>query len=244
MTITPFRCVEVFSQENNLRYQWDDWNVEQADSPIDKSLQARLDNLSYRSLIGYYLVSGEWIVSRLRPFLANSLPYEYLEAGWVMSIDWRYGDDWELLEADSEWTGPVKGPVREAMKWISFSIQQSDEGGNVAWGAAHITKLTEYILPSHSAYVQWRERILPRLETLYPRDSHDRLGDVVPREAYDPEVDFKVDEGAFLVSQFLGRMQNTPNRFLNSSEEMRRNGFAGTPFVFNIDQDRRLRKKF
>jgi hypothetical protein len=95
-----------------------------------------------------------------------------------------------------------------------------------------------------AAYREWKTRALVRFEGLYRRDESETLGEVVPRPAVDPECDFRIDQAAVLVNEFLAGVNHKMNPFLNSPERMARLGFIGTPYRFDIERDRKNRAEW
>jgi hypothetical protein len=229
-------------QDNIIRYKWDDWNVEQAEEPIQEEFYNRLRRISQRANIAFTIGTAEWIVHRFSTLCDDALPIQYLEAAWAQIVHWRYGAfTWEGYTEKDEWAGPVKRPLWVAMTDVRFAISQAEEDGNPSLGAAWIANLAQYLMTDLTPYEKWRDRIMKRLEALYPRDPEETLGEVVPREALDPDFDFNVEQTETLINQFLSRLDYRSNPFLNSPEKMLEEGFEGTPYAFNIEEDRKAR---
>lgn len=133
------------------------------------------------------------------------------------------------------------GPIRQALMWAGDTIEQVEDDLDPAESAATIARLVEYVLPTIDAYRNWSDRVLARLETHFPFNEKDPKGDVVPREAMDPAFDFTLESIEHLVNAYLAKLDRDTNPFLNSPEGMIEQGFKGTPYVFNIEQDRQAR---
>lgn len=229
-------------QDNTIRYKWDDWNVEQAEEPIDKDFYGRLKGLSQRANVALTISSAEWIVHRFGTLCDDPLPFQYLEAAWAQIVHWRYtGFTWEDLTEQTDWSGPIKGPLGIAMTRVVYAVQQAEEDEFPSLRAAWITNLAQYLITDSAPYQKWRERIVERLEALYPRDLEETLGEVVPRQALDPDFDFKAEQTESLINQFLRSLDYKSNPFLNFPEKMLEEGFEGTPYVFDIEKDRKAR---
>ena len=89
---------------------------------------------------------------------------------------------------------------------------------------------------------------MKRFDALYPRDSEDEVGEVVPREAVDPENEFSVESTEYLIQKFLISLDYSSNIFLSSPNEMLEEdedgkSFQGTPYAFDIEIDRKSRQK-
>jgi hypothetical protein len=82
---------------------------------------------------------------------------------------------------------------------------------------------------------------MARLEFYYQRQTDETLGDVVPREALDPNFDFNPERTQFLIDRFLADLSRRTNPFLSSPEKMLEGGFVGTPYVFDMEADRQYR---
>jgi hypothetical protein len=67
------------------------------------------------------------------------------------------------------------------------------------------------------------------------------MGDVVPREAMDPDFDFRPDLTEHLVQDFLRGLDPATNRLLRTPKEMLECGFKGVPYTFDMEEDRKNR---
>jgi hypothetical protein len=228
-------------QDSIIRYKWDDWDVEQATSSIEEQLYTRLENISQRANVALAIGTAEWIIHRFEPILDDLAPLGYLTAAWAQMVDMNYAIAWEDLTGDEEWVGPVDGPIREAMTLVSVTLSEAEEDRNPARSAAVLCKLAEYLLTDPTPYLTWRERVLERFEKLYPLNPEEKLGEVVPREALNPELDFRLEQTESLVNAFLSWLDYEENDFLMSPQEMFEEGFEGTPYVFDIEEDRKNR---
>jgi len=76
-----------------------------------------------------------------------------------------------------------------------------------------------------------------------PRAPKDPLGDPVPREALDPEIEFRMDQIEALINRFLRGLDPTSNPFLNSADRMREERFVGEPYLYDLTADRIRRLK-
>ena len=74
-----------------LRYTWDDWELEQFESPIDEDLLAGLSGLSQRADVAWWIACAEWVCWRLAPHLGgDQLPFQRLDAAWAQVVDPQY----------------------------------------------------------------------------------------------------------------------------------------------------------
>lgn len=225
-----------------VRFKWDDWNVEQAEEPIQAELLERLDAISLRASAAFAIATAEWIVHRFRLLNTGPLPDQYLESAWAQIIDSRYQyASWDDLTVEGEWAGPVKGPIRVAMTRVAFALDQMWKFESPELRAAWIANLAEYILLDSAPYLHWKERTLLRFQSLFKRTSNDLLGEVIPREALDPAFQFNVSQTEGLINGFLASLDYRSSPFLSSPEKMIAAGFEGTPYVFDIEKEREER---
>jgi hypothetical protein len=202
-----------------------------------------LNGLSQRAIIAFVNATAEWIVYRLEIFTDTTAPHQYLEAAWAQVADWRYGAfTWEEYALNDAWTGPVRGPIGIAMIRVLHAVDQTKENGYPELAAAWITNLATHVMPDPASYLKWRSEVMKRLETLYPRNLLDTLGDVVPRQAVDPGFAFQPEHTESLFNEFLARLDYRKNPFLNNPNKMLQDGFEGTPYVFDLERDRLRRK--
>jgi hypothetical protein len=227
-------------QQGALRYSWDDWDLDQFESPVDESLLARLSAVAQRANVAWCIACAEWICHRLAPHLhGDPLPLQRLEAAWAQVVDARYSHS---LVADPQlWAGPVKRPVLRALELVDFAVDAMTRDESPAPIGAAISRLTDHLLADPGPFRCWQARTLERLEALYLLDSDETLGEVVPREALDPERDFDPRQTEVLVSDFLTRLSREDNPFLLSPSEMLARGFPGVPYLFSAEADRELR---
>jgi hypothetical protein len=90
--------------------------------------------------------------------------------------------------------------------------------------------LTLHVVPDPKPFKDWRRFAIGRLATLYPLDKENRLGPPVPREALDPELDYKPEMAPQLLSKFLQSLDPSTNPYLRPATEMIADGFDGTPY--------------
>ncbi len=226
--------------DKSIEYMWDDGNEEQATEPIDDELLARLRGISERAIIALTSGIAEWIIYRFASLSDDPLPLQYIEAAWAMSVDLRYcGIVWDdYTHESSAWTGPIRRPLAIAVNRVEYAFQAMLEYGNPELSVGWLDNLARYLITDPTPYVNWRDQIIERLETLYPRNSGEAPGEVIPREALDPDLDFKPELTESLVNKFLASLNYKTNPFLNSPENMIKQGFTDTPYVYHIEKNR------
>ena len=227
--------------DNKIRYKWDEWKVEEAYKPADDELVKRLSVLSYRANAALTIAISEWVIFRFEKLFDDPMPLEYLEAAWAANVRPAYT---EYIETDDdEWRGPVKGPINIALTIVIDILFCSEEILEPQKSPAWMSNLAELVLLDTRAFQQWRNICIQRLEQFFsvPEEEPDDLfGDqntrenLVPREVFDPEVDFHPEMTRNLIRRFLMELRWEDNEFLHSPEEMLQiDGYQGTPYVLD-----------
>ncbi len=226
-------------QDPAIRFRWDDWDIEAFDLPLDDALQARLSRISQRAIVAFTIGTAEWIMYRFANLCDDPSPRQYLEAAWAQVVDFTYSVHSDIQS--DKWTGPIRGPIGTAIRRVKFAIQQAEVCGDPAWRAGRASNLAEHVLPNAEPFRAWRERVLERLTKLYQLNPAERLGEVVPWQALDPDHHFKIEETEALIRQFLAGLDWRRNTFLNSPQKMLKRGFKGIPYTFDIEKERKDR---
>ena len=113
--------------------------------------------------------------------------------------------------------------------------------------AVMLSNLIDYVMPDPEPHLSWQTWTLEKLSAEHPRTAEDRVGDVVPREALDPEADVSPEQVEELINAFLQGLDHARNPFLRSPETM----LAGddefeaynlVPYRFSVAEDRELRQ--
>jgi hypothetical protein len=227
-------------QDPVIRYIWDDWNVEAVDMPLEGPLQQRLHSIALRAVAAFAIGTAEWIVYRFARLSSDPAPALRLEAAWAQVVSFRYSGHHDIKL--DEWRGPVRGPLGIALRRVIFALDEAEKIGDAAWRAGRAYKLARHVINNPAPYLEWSDHVLSRLEILYPSNPGDPLGDVVPREAMDPDFDFDMLESEALINRFLSGLDYRENPFLNAPQQMFQQGFAGTPYSFRLEGDRHARQ--
>jgi len=215
-------------QDRALRYTWDDINPSAAYEPLDDALLDRLSRISQRANVAFAIACAEWVVHRLGAVAQDSTPSEYLEAAWAGIVDAAYT---LYYEPDlSEWEGPARMPLAVAMILVADCLVRMEDDDHPEFNSASLAGLAEHLLADAAPFRAWRETILTRLELLYPLESKDTRGSIVPREALDPDYDFRPEEAPKLITKFLQGLDFKRNAFLRTPQMMQKIGFEGVPY--------------
>lgn len=239
-------------QENSVRYAWDDWKTLPALESFDQQLLTRLKRISQRAVLAFACGSAEWMVYRFDRLCDTAAPWNLVESAWAMIAHLRYniGNEAWSYRSQKGWEGPVKAPIKRGLEYLeaAFYSLHSEYRTDPLDFTARLSTLTSYVMPDALPYKRWSEQVVGRFEVLYPRDQADPLGDAVPRQAVDPEFDFRIEQTETLINAFLASLDYRSNPFLRSPQAVLEpfegeEDFTGTPYVFSIDADRRTRRR-
>jgi hypothetical protein len=196
-----------------LTYEWDDANPSAAYADEVPSLENKIAKLPKRIIAGLAAASSEWVVFRLIESGETSLPLQYIEAAWAAIVDWAYlaGSG---LPSDVAWSGPYRGPLWVAIDDLSDIMKDAQKMRPIAYSAVCISNLAEYVLPDAKPFKKWRKAVLDRLLALYPLDPNDKMGPPVPREAYDPNFDFKIEMANDFLARYIENLDFSANPYL------------------------------
>lgn len=222
--------------DDKIRYEWDDMRTDEYFDREDLELAERLANVSDRANIAFTIAIGEWIVHRFDVVSDDQTPRLYMEALWAGSIDWRYLSG--ATFSNEEWEGPVRRPLSLAMLIGGEAIVDALEQNPVYHEVGSMTQLANHVLPAGSGFAEWHEKVVQRLERLFPStyDPDDlfregnELGPPVPREVFDIDTDYDSATGESLTTAFLSDITPDNNEFLLTVEQMQVNGFEGAPY--------------
>ncbi len=236
-------------QSDELNYDWDDLNLDHVfkDNESEEYHQ-KVANISYRASTALTVAIGEWIIHRYRNFKEAQLPDpdQMIEAGWAGMVDGNYHSRYKPdVDPDIQdiWKGPVMFPIAIANIIIIDAIdEQMKESANTS--PTSIACLARHVLPDAAPFVEWRDSVLDRLVEEYPYDEEETLGEVVPREFFDLNTQFDINQTELLIQQFLSTLDHKVNYYLNSPELMKEFQFKGDPYQFSIESDRKEREEW
>jgi len=96
--------------------------------------------------------------------------------------------------------------------------------------AAMLMKLAKHVMPNSKPFQDWYKTILTRLVKQHPKTLADQDGSPVPRQACDPDFEYRAEDAPKLLSKFLKGLDPQKNKLLATPAEMKKAGFAGTPY--------------
>lgn len=209
-----------------LRYEWNDWDVQPYFQPGDAQLRERALGLSHRARIALTIAIAEWIVHRFDRVSEDRLCHDYLEALWAWNIDWRHAIRFRPI--DREWQGPIRGPLELVIIIANDAFESCEEQASSEAAPAWMSQLAVHVLPDAAPFLAWRERVVERLERHHPWEydehdyflEHDFRGAPVPRELFDLERDYDPEQAELLLAQFVARL-DPGNPFLRDAYPQR-----------------------
>ncbi|QRK06748.1 hypothetical protein JQX13_42880 [Archangium violaceum] len=216
-------------QDRTLRFRWDDQQYEKVYTPLDRAARARLEKLSQRAILALAISCAEWIFHRFKLVSEAPLLDDYAEAAWAVVVDARYAN-YYLEPGGEEWQGPDRKPLAVAVMLLVDTIVRVENDDHPDIGALSLASLAAHVLTDPTPFHEWHERIVARLERLYPLNPQDTRGEPVPREALDPDFDFRLEMAPALIGAFLKKLDYKANPFLRSPSDMRKLYFDGVPY--------------
>jgi hypothetical protein len=212
LSIPAYMSTASFSQ-TPIKFEWNDVSPARAFGNENISLEKKIAALSIRAITGLAAAFDEWVVFRLAGRSDSSLPLYFIEAAWAAVVDWQYIGSTNIPPRD-EWRGPERGPVRAGMLLLSKVLGKAPSLGLIDYDTVCISNLAEHVLPDTGEFRKWRKAVLDRLSKLYPVNPDDKLGAPIPREAYDPTFDFKIEMTDDLVGKYIQSLDFSKNPYL------------------------------
>jgi hypothetical protein len=216
-----------------IRHNWNDADPDRmclGNRRIEKQLQP----VCYRGVLAISLGCAEWIAWRLVKESSEQVLIQYIEAAWAGMVDWRYVRDPYGMGKKldwKDWQGPVRGPLFGALLRLAKIVDLTRRKCFASPEASTIVQLAIHVIPKQKLFKEWFKSTSDRIRNIYPYSKSDETGPPVPRAALDPDIDYAPALANEDISKFLHQLDPRQNPFLRSQEEMRGDGFEGTPYV-------------
>ena len=235
MTVRRAYIDQADINQAQLRFVWDEWNVRATYEAVRHDEVGRLSRLCRRANCALTIGIAEWILARFEGMDADPDPALFLEAAWAANIDERYA--YEIDIVDTDWRGPVRGPISMALTFVLDALFAEEAGQNSAMNPAWAARFARHVLPDTTAFDAWLSFCLARLGPLYPAVNEQdwfaptRDADaLVPAEALDPDHVFDPARTDALIDCFLRGLDPARNEFLATPRELADLGFEGVPY--------------
>ncbi len=202
-------------QNQPIKYTWNDWDPYAAVGEPSEETAFQLSQLSNRAIISFSIGCAEWVIYRFKELKSDTRPYDYLEALWAFEMSKEI-----MLPPESnedEWQGRILAPVDLAIVTVFNTVNQT-EYEIPDLDAAFAERIAIYVLGDSEPFLKWKSAVMPRLESLFPRDGKDPWGLPVPREVLDPTVELRPEILMNLVNRFLKSLHYDSNKFIRFIE--------------------------
>ncbi len=240
-------------QGKPVRYKWESGGGSQYYDRISVKIKQPMQDMSPRALLALSAGISEWILWRLHNFTTFPDPYQFVEAIWAGVVDFRYAvSDWSTT-SHLDLLTPELEPQIDMALLLSEALRDTENRSNRGDTGCYLAFLSQHIVGNNKDYKTWLKFCFSRLNKLYPKNPETRKyhlaashtvedkenydwGVPVPREALDPDFDFKPEMAEELINNYLQKLDYTTNRFLRSPEEMISLGFEGTPYTYSSNE--------
>lgn len=192
-------------------YKWDDWDPYEV---IGEQKDEIIEKLSEISLLGncaFSLGCAEWIIFSIKELATDEYSLNFLEACWARLIsmgEYKMPSTEELPKRK----GRVLMPGALALATVVNTFGHI-ESGDTEFEAAFAEQLTSHVM-EEKPFVLWRDGVLQRLKSDFPRINEGPLGEPVPREVLDLRLAPTAEERAQLNEQFLQKVRQSKNPLL------------------------------
>ncbi|MGE0646148.1 MAG: hypothetical protein AB7P24_21040 [Nitrospira sp.] len=203
-----------------------------------------LDGSNYRAKYSIGIAITEWIIWQFEKHARLDDAHSRIEAAWASAIDPAYAGDLKFkLTRTSVFneTAKIDGPMKLALNFLG-SIDAHYATGNIYLAAAVVKQvvLARHVIAEREVLEQWISSTLRQCAQVFPRQvdydtttqKYDASHELpVPREFFEPGFTYTPETGKAVLLEFLKTLDYTKNPYLRSPEEMKENGFQGTPYL-------------
>jgi hypothetical protein len=212
------------------------WNEADPDQMYlgNRKIEKQLQPVCYRGVLAISLGCAEWIAWRMVKNSSEQVLFQYIEALWAGIVDWRYVRDPYSIGKKldwSDWQGPIRGPLFGALLRLAKIADLTKRRYFASPEASTIVQLALHVIPNQKPFKEWFKSTFDRIRNIYPYSKIDEIGPPMPKEVLDPGIDYNPDLANDFISKFLQQLDFKQNPFLRSQEEMKKDGFEGTPYV-------------
>lgn len=188
-----------------------DWDEETTNVFLeDARLAKRVGVGTARGIAALSIGITEWIVYRFSALSNDPMPPVYLEAAWVGLINWDYMNVKHGAKI-KDWTGPIRRPLFLAIRTLKENLSMASRGAFPAEETVYLVFLARHVLTDSKPFLKWLDFALTRMAMHFAGDD---MGTPVPREALDPDFDFKPEQAGELLARYLRTVSASSNPYL------------------------------
>jgi hypothetical protein len=206
----PARALEAMP----ITHKWDDWDpypLIAKNNPETENWLAQAGN--YAKFV-FAIGCAEWVVARFDRELNDIRSWQYIDACWAYEMSSDFTLPAEL--DDSQWLGPILGPVCLALTTVINTRYGFDED-NAQIDVAFAEQVALHVMPDNRLFQQWRDIVLCRLVDLCPVDSGLPSGIRLPRHVLNPDVIIEANALPSLLKASLEGLDLLTNPFVRKA---------------------------
>jgi hypothetical protein len=226
-----------------------DWNEEISSSfafDIEQNIRMSraFDEANYRTNMTLAVCIFEWFVRRFEGVFDISDAFSRLEAAYACTINPHYLNraEFNKIELGNGEPPPDEDVLMVGIYrvWEPLKVFCAAQIG-LAGECVNIALLTHHVMSGSNAFDSWFEAALRKGATAFPREvrSYDWKANfynctverIIPREFFfDPDFEYSDEAAMDVLQQFLDSLDPEANPYLYTTDEMRANGYARTPY--------------
>jgi hypothetical protein len=219
-----------------IRHKWNDDDPDTFYTESDR-IQMVIAKTTTNGAAALAAGSVEWVAWRMSKHADVTVLLQAIEATWAAIVDSRYVRslyDSPLALKQKEWRGAERGPVYAAYWQLRDVLRPLAKNEPASPEASTSVRLARYVMPSAKLKIfeTWWRFAAKRLAELHPdsEEGKNDTGKPIPREALNPDIDYKPSDASGYLTAFLRGLDPRSNPFLSSAAEMKKAGFAGSPY--------------
>jgi hypothetical protein len=211
-----------------------------AEKDQNPQLYDAIDQATLKAKMSLGVAIAEWIVWRFTGHADLADATLRIEAAWAGAIEPIYARDLscEMTHDDDQF--PVEGALELALCVLGETSDRYRDGSlYLAEPVVTLATLAAYLVPDKQVFLDWLSPAVARLVQAFPQTKDfDRvsraydtsLENPVPRELFDPSFAYDNAAATVAIRRFLQSLDPRCNAYLRSADEMRADGFTGTPY--------------
>ncbi|MGD9853094.1 MAG: hypothetical protein AB7T38_17745 [Nitrospirales bacterium] len=230
--------------EAPIKYKWNNEFALRFYAAKDQNvrLYEAIDLSNFKAKMALGIAITEWIIWRFKNYLDLEDADMRIEAAWSGVIDPIYVKTLEInLSPEIHDSELVKGPYEIGLKILRHINARYTKGDiYLAEYVVNQSMLARHIMPDKEIFSDWLTDTVKKTSTVFPReteyDEETGIYDAthekpVPREFFDPSFVYTEETAQRVLKDFLQTLNPKENPYLNSPEEMKKQGFKGKPYT-------------